>query len=64
MSAELTDVTAAEGLRAKDSETQPRRASFARERSRLESAMKQSFVNPELPQSMTDEQPTPYSAEY
>ena len=38
MSAELTDVTAAEGLRAKDSETQPRRASFARERSRLEPA--------------------------
>ena len=63
MNAELTDVTAAEGLRAKDSETQPRRASFARERSRLE-LPKQSFVNPELPQSMTDEQPTPYSAEY
>ena len=36
--AELTDVTADEGLGARGSETLPRRASFARERSRLEPA--------------------------
>ena len=41
--AELTDVTADEGLGAWGSETLPRRASFARERSRLEPAMKQRF---------------------